>query len=145
MSNIPIQDRLIELADRLSPLENRVQTGDSNLVMEAQQRLYCAWKDVSDMEAEFAAARAECEDAKSVQEAQERLLRDIEQQLAAARAENVTRNELMLATYEAGQTELAAVYAQLREVVVLLSNHMDAGQIPITVFKRIKAKLEESR
>jgi len=71
--------------------------------------------------------------------------RKLERELAAARAENVTRKELMLATYEAGQTELAAVYAQLREVVVLLSNHREAFQIPITVFKRIKAKLEESR
>ena len=63
---------------------------------------------VYELEGELAAARAECEDAKSVQEAQERLLRDIEQQLAEARADT----EMLKHLYTTRKDRVAAKQAR---------------------------------
>jgi len=50
----PIEDRLLELMDRLDHQDNKIQPTDKNLVFEAIQRLRSAYKDVRELEDEKA-------------------------------------------------------------------------------------------
>lgn len=48
-----IEDRLLELMERMDHSENRIQPSDKSLVFEAIQRLRCAYKDVRELEDEL--------------------------------------------------------------------------------------------